>query len=139
MKSFMSPKLWQFLKKLLSTIQAWPFDGGMPDISSPTENMVVRRCRIHFDASVSVSKDGQLLAAAVPDAKSTTRVGVYSLLPRTLGQLLYSSPVGFNVVSVSLSPTGKNLLVGISSNRMAVQHADKQVSISAPREAQLFT
>ena len=57
-------------------------------------------------------------------------VGVYSLQTHNLGQLLYSYIFTPNTVSVSLSPTGRHLVVGFASygNRLSrYQLQERQV------------
>lgn len=79
-------------------------------------NVVVRKCRIHNDASVDISSDGTMLAALIPENQAMTMVGVYSLEDRSLGQLLYSFIFEHNTICVSLSPMGRHLVVGFASH-----------------------
>ena len=54
-------------------------------------NVVVRKCRIHNDASVDISSDGTMLAALIPESQAMTMVGEYwrvtgvKLLSRSFG------------------------------------------------------
>ena len=83
-------------------------------------NLVVAKCRIHNDASLDVSADGLLLAALVPDdrpASHSISLSVFSLDQRTLGQCLYQWTFGVNAISVSLSPQGRYVVVGLTTPR----------------------
>lgn len=51
-------------------------------------NVVVRKCKIHNDASVDISVDGTMLAALVPESQAMTMVGRY------LGVLFNTSKAG---------------------------------------------
>ena len=68
----------------------WEFwSEGIPDIARPEHNLVVREAKIHNDASVDISEDGQLLVTLVPsNLPMTTLVGLYSLDKDTRGQIL---------------------------------------------------
>ncbi|XP_050703703.1 uncharacterized protein LOC126989189 isoform X2 [Eriocheir sinensis] len=57
-------------------IQAWDFTRcRIPDISDGVANVVVRKCKIHNDASVDISSDGTMLAALIPESQAMTMVG----------------------------------------------------------------
>ncbi|XP_063972497.1 uncharacterized protein LOC135160180 [Diachasmimorpha longicaudata] len=102
-------------------IQAWDFSNAeIPDITDPKKNIVVKECKIHNDASIDISSDGKYLATLLPSGRFnvTTAVGVYSLQWETLGKRLYSTKVDQSVVSLSMSPTGQHLLVGLASRRV---------------------
>ncbi|KAG5878984.1 hypothetical protein JTB14_019641 [Gonioctena quinquepunctata] len=100
-------------------IQAWDVsDWTVPNIGSPTRNIVVSECKIHNDASVDVAKDGTILVTLLPSGgylNVTNRLGVYSLRWETLGQCLYTTSFEQNAVSVSLSPLSRHLVVGLAS------------------------
>ncbi|CAG9814525.1 unnamed protein product [Phaedon cochleariae] len=100
-------------------IQAWDVaDWSVPNIGSPTRNVVVSECKIHNDASVDIAKDGTILVTLLPSGgylNVTNRLGVYSLRWETLGQCLYTTSFEQNAVSVSLSPLGRHLVVGLAS------------------------
>lgn len=44
-------------------------------LSTGAANVVVRKCKIHNDASVDISIDGTMLAALVPESQAMTMVG----------------------------------------------------------------
>ncbi|CAH1105696.1 unnamed protein product [Psylliodes chrysocephalus] len=100
-------------------IQAWDVsDWSVPNIGSPTRNLVVGECKIHNDASVDIAKDGTILVTLLPSGgylNVTNRLGVYSLKWETLGQCLYTTSFEQNAVSVSLSPLSRHLVVGLAS------------------------
>ncbi|XP_043465249.1 probable WRKY transcription factor protein 1 isoform X3 [Leptopilina heterotoma] len=102
-------------------VQAWDFsDGEIPDITNPEKNVVVRECKIHNDASIDISADGTMLATALPCGRinATTTLGVYSLQWENLGERVYSTVTDQTIVSLSMSPAGQHLLVGIGSRRI---------------------
>jgi len=82
---------------------------------------VVREAKIHNDASVDVSPCGSLLVTLVPsNLPMTTVVGVFSLRRGpTLGQCYATFSLESSAVSVSLSPTARHLLVGLTTSRAA--------------------
>ena len=99
-------------------LQAWDLSNlphSPPDLGDRRAGLIVPQCWIQNDASVDVSSCGRLLAALVPGTTATTTVGVFSILPQTLGQLLYSFIFTPNTVCVSLSPAARHLVVGFAS------------------------
>jgi len=98
-------------------IQAWDFnDGVLPDLTNTTDHIVVQEARIHNDASVDVSSDGTLLVTLVPSNIPTSMlVGVYSLEKGSLGNCHATYCLESSAVSVSLSPTSRHLLVGLTT------------------------
>lgn len=105
---------------LTHRIQAWEIhssrDDFPPDISDPTANVVVKEAKIHNDASVDFSEDGTILVTLVPsNLPMTTVVGIYGLSPATRGQCFATCCLESPAVSVSLSPTARNLMVGLST------------------------
>ncbi|XP_056648885.1 uncharacterized protein LOC130453268 [Diorhabda sublineata] len=100
-------------------LQAWNVsDWSVPNIGSPTRNLIVGECKIHNDASVDIAKDGTILVTLLPSGgylNVTNRLGVYSLKWETLGQCLYTTSFEQNAVSVSLSPLSRHLVVGLAS------------------------
>ncbi|XP_026688668.1 activating molecule in BECN1-regulated autophagy protein 1-like, partial [Diaphorina citri] len=59
-------------------IQAWDFArSNIPDIWNAQKNVVVKECKIHNDASVDISKDGQILVTLLPSGRLsvTTMLG----------------------------------------------------------------
>lgn len=80
--------------------------------------MVVPKCRIHNDASIDISQDGDLLACLVPVESSTSvNLCIYSLHPKTFAQCLYVWTFGSNAISVSLSEMSRYVLVGLASTQ----------------------
>lgn len=113
-------------------IQTWDFySDGIPDISRSEHNIVVREAKIHNDASVDISEDGRLLVTLVPsNLPMTTLVGLYSLEKESRGQVLATYSLESCAVSVSLSPTSRHLLVGLTSRTsriISLSPADRQL------------
>merc|ERR1712004_41564 len=102
---------------LTHRIQTWDFSkGDIPDISDSQHNVVVKEAKIHNDASVDISEDGSLLVTLVPsNLPMTTVVGLYSLRKENLGDCHATYSLESSAVSVSLSPTSRHLLVGLTS------------------------
>jgi len=102
---------------LTHRIQTWDFcRGDIPDISNGEQNIVVKEAKIHNDASVDISEDGSLLVTLVPsNLPMTTVVGLYSLRKGNLGDCYATYSLESSAVSVSLSPTSRHLLVGLTS------------------------
>jgi len=102
---------------LTHRIQTWDFcRGDIPDISDGEHNIVVKEAKIHNDASVDISEDGSLLVTLVPsNLPMTTVVGLYSLRKGNLGDCYATYSLESSAVSVSLSPTSRHLLVGLTS------------------------
>ncbi|KAI9553265.1 hypothetical protein GHT06_021161 [Daphnia sinensis] len=102
-------------------IQAWDFcakDRLIPDIRDPYANIVVPESKIHNDASVDVSADGRFLVTLVPCTSLTgALISLHSLEPSRLGLCLAQVNVDQFVVSVSISPTCRHLLLGLASSR----------------------
>lgn len=69
--------------------------------------------------SVSLSPDGSLLAAFVPTQNMPEQnvLSVYSTLPASLGQCLFTKMLGPNAITVDFSPVGDMVLVGLASRR----------------------
>ncbi len=116
---------------LTHRIQAWDIHSRKhefpPDISDASANLVVKEAKIHNDASVDFSQDGTVLVTLVPSVlPMTTVVGVYGLSPATRGQCFATCDLESPAVSVSLSPTARNLMVGLSSraSRMSLSPRD---------------
>ncbi|XP_018336537.1 uncharacterized protein LOC108745023 [Agrilus planipennis] len=105
-------------------IQAWDISSGLiPDINDAFKNVVVSECKIHNDASVDISNDGNILVTLLPSGgylNYSNRLGVYSLRWESLGQCLYITSFEQNAVSVSLSPLSRHLVVGLASRRMSI-------------------
>merc|ERR1719225_2479021 len=102
---------------LTHRIQTWDFSkGDIPDISNGDDNIVVKEAKIHNDASVDIAEDGSLLVTLVPaNLPMTTVVGLYSLRKANLGDCYATYSLECSAVSVSLSPTSRHLLVGLTS------------------------
>ncbi|XP_045471947.1 uncharacterized protein LOC123678778 isoform X2 [Harmonia axyridis] len=115
-------------------IQVWDIsDSIIPEIHDPLKNLVVRECKIHNDASVDIASDGSILVTLLPSGgylNITNRLGVYSLRWETLGQCLYTTSFVHNAVSVSLSPLGRHLVVGLASRRVSILPNDRWMMAS---------
>merc|ERR1712058_79048 len=102
-----------------------------PDISNAEDNIVVKEAKIHNDASVDISEDGSLLVTLVPsNLPMTTVVGLYSLRKANLGDCYATYSLESSAVSVSLSPTSRHLLVGLTSRTsriISLSPADRQL------------
>ncbi|XP_076339584.1 activating molecule in BECN1-regulated autophagy protein 1-like [Tachypleus tridentatus] len=116
---------------LTHRIQWWDFsEFDIPNISDAEMNIVVPKCKIHNDASVDISSDGELLAALVPNSSGivhTAELAVYSLGSQTLGQCLYTWSFGPNAISVSISPLGRYVVVGQASSRLFLGTSEREV------------
>ncbi|CAL8375262.1 unnamed protein product [Arctogadus glacialis] len=104
-------------------LQWWDFTKfDLPEISNATVNVLVPNCKIYNDASCDISADGQLLAVFIPSSQrgfpDEGILAVYSLAPHNLGEMLYSKRFGPNAISVSLSPMGCYVMVGLASRRI---------------------
>ncbi|XP_048401819.1 activating molecule in BECN1-regulated autophagy protein 1-like isoform X2 [Stegostoma tigrinum] len=104
-------------------LQWWDFTKfDLPEISNASVNVLVQNCKIYNDASCDISADGQLLAAFIPSSQrgfpDEGILAVYSLAPHNLGEMLYTKRFGPNAISVSLSPMGKYVMVGLASRRI---------------------
>lgn len=101
---------------LTHRIQAWNFvRGNLPDISDATSNVIVKEAKIHNDASVDITADGTTLITLIPaSVQMTATIGVYSLSPGNRGHCYASLSVDCPAVSVSLSPTSRHILVGLT-------------------------
>merc|ERR1712079_56783 len=123
---------------LTHRIQTWDFaSGNIPDISNSEENIVVKEAKIHNDASVAVSEDGSLLVTLVPsNLPMTTVVGLYSLRKGNLGDCYATYSLESSAVSVSLSPTSRHLLVGLTSRTsriISLSPMDRQLMAQVSR------
>uniref|UniRef100_A0A5F8GFF5 Autophagy and beclin 1 regulator 1 n=1 Tax=Monodelphis domestica TaxID=13616 RepID=A0A5F8GFF5_MONDO len=104
-------------------LQWWDFTKfDLPEISNASVNVLVQNCKVYNDASCDVSADGQLLAAFIPSSQrgfpDEGILAVYSLAPHNLGEMLYTKRFGPNAISVSLSPMGRYVMVGLASRRI---------------------
>nr|XP_015820568.2 activating molecule in BECN1-regulated autophagy protein 1B isoform X2 [Nothobranchius furzeri] len=120
----------------------------LPEISNASINVLVPNCKIYNDASCDISSDGQLLAVFIPSSQrgfpDEGILAIYSLAPHNLGEILYTKrfgtvsfdasasccsvdfSLGFdeiassgpNAISVSLSPLGCYVMVGLASRRI---------------------
>ena len=119
---------------LTHRIQAWDMhsrhEDFPPDISDASANIVVKEAKIHNDASVDMSEDGTILVTLVPsNLPMTTVVGVYGLSGSERGQCYATYCLESSAVSVSLSPTARHLLVGLTTRaaRITLSPADRSV------------
>ncbi|XP_029909285.1 activating molecule in BECN1-regulated autophagy protein 1B isoform X2 [Myripristis murdjan] len=104
-------------------LQWWDFTKfDLPEISNASVNVLVPNCKIYNDASCDISADGQLLAVFIPSSQrgfpDEGILAVYSLAPHNLGEMLYTKRFGPNAISVSLSPMGCYVMVGLASRRI---------------------
>ncbi|CAC5403128.1 AMBRA1 [Mytilus coruscus] len=103
-------------------IQYWDMiSNAVPDISDEKVNIIVPHCKLHNDASCDISQDGTLLATFAPSHRGfpdDNIMAVYSLLPETVGQCLYTKSFGPNAISVSISPRNQHVLVGLAAKRL---------------------
>ncbi|XP_053305171.1 activating molecule in BECN1-regulated autophagy protein 1 isoform X2 [Spea bombifrons] len=104
-------------------LQWWDFTKyDLPEISNATANVLVQNCKIYNDASCDISADGKLLAAFIPSSQrgfpDEGILAVYSLAPHNLGEILFTKRFGPNAISVSLSPMGRYVMVGLASRRI---------------------
>nr|XP_020471396.1 LOW QUALITY PROTEIN: activating molecule in BECN1-regulated autophagy protein 1 [Monopterus albus] len=104
-------------------LQWWDFTKfDLPEISNASINVLVPNCKIYNDASCDISADGQLLAVFIPGSQrgfpDEGILAIYSLAPHNLGEMLYTKRFGPNAISVSLSPMGCYVMVGLASRRI---------------------
>ncbi|XP_076847028.1 activating molecule in BECN1-regulated autophagy protein 1B [Brachyhypopomus gauderio] len=104
-------------------LQWWDFTKfDLPEISNASMNVLVPHCKIYNDASCDISADGQLLAVFIPSSQrgfpDEGILAIYSLAPHNLGEILYTKRFGPNAISVSLSPMGCYVMVGLASRRI---------------------
>uniref|UniRef100_A0A3Q3MRB8 Autophagy/beclin-1 regulator 1b n=1 Tax=Mastacembelus armatus TaxID=205130 RepID=A0A3Q3MRB8_9TELE len=104
-------------------LQWWDFTKfDLPEISNASVNVLVPNCKIYNDASCDISADGQLLAVFIPSSQrgfpDEGILAIYSLAPHNLGEILYTKRFGPNAISVSLSPMGCYVMVGLASRRI---------------------
>uniref|UniRef100_A0A3B4EK66 Uncharacterized protein n=1 Tax=Pygocentrus nattereri TaxID=42514 RepID=A0A3B4EK66_PYGNA len=108
-------------------LQWWDFTKfDLPEISNASVNVLVTNCKIYNDASCDISADGQLLAVFIPSSQrgfpDEGILAIYSLAPQNLGEMLYTKRFGPNAISVSLSPMGRYVMVGLASRRILLHH-----------------
>ncbi|XP_053740570.1 activating molecule in BECN1-regulated autophagy protein 1B isoform X1 [Synchiropus splendidus] len=108
-------------------LQWWDFTQfDLPEISNASVNVLVPNCKIYNDASCDISADGQLLAVFIPSSQrgfpDEGILAIYSLAAHNLGELLYTKRFGPNAISVSLSPLGCYVMVGLASRRILLHH-----------------
>lgn len=103
----------------------------LPDIEKMAKKKpVFNRCKLHFDASLSMSDDGRRLALLVPGNRVSSdeqSINIISLRDQDLGCVLVHQSVSPNVVSLSLSPLSNYIVVGLSSKRMQWLPPPKQL------------
>nr|XP_040024713.1 activating molecule in BECN1-regulated autophagy protein 1-like isoform X2 [Gasterosteus aculeatus aculeatus] len=104
-------------------LQWWDFTKfDLPEVSNASVNVLVPNCKIYNDASCDISADGQLLAVFIPSSQrgfpDEGILAIYSLAPHNLGEMLYTKRFGPNAISVSLSPMGCYVMVGLASRRI---------------------
>ncbi|KAG9508724.1 Activating molecule in BECN1-regulated autophagy protein 1, partial [Fragariocoptes setiger] len=103
-------------------IQCWDFKRfNIPNIKDSQTNIVSRKCRIHNDASIDISNDGQLLACLVPQDNTcapSIDFKIFSLNSKDFGTCYYRWSYGPNAISVSLSPLGRYVVVGLTCQKL---------------------
>lgn len=104
-------------------IQFWDFTKlDIPDITNANQNIVVPHCKLHNDASCDISQNGALLATFVPSHHGfpdDNILAVYSLVPSSRGQCLYTKSFGPNAISISISPRNNFVMVGLAAKRLS--------------------
>lgn len=104
-------------------VQRWDFrQCQIPDLTQSKANIVVEHCKLHNDASIDISQDATFLATFVPSHRGfpdDNILAVFSLLPESFGQCLYTKSFGPNAISVSLSPENCYILVGLAAKRLS--------------------
>ncbi|CAH1257127.1 AMBRA1 [Branchiostoma lanceolatum] len=116
-------------------LQWWDFTKyQLPEISDASANVIVPHCKIHNDASIDISKDGCYLATFIPSHRGfpdDAVLSIISLQKDSLGDILYAKSFaassGPNAISVSISPLGNYVLVGLASRMLHWQLVDKQM------------
>ncbi|XP_071747290.1 uncharacterized protein [Lepeophtheirus salmonis] len=114
-------------------LQIWDFNSkstNLPDIGDRTKNIIVEKAKIYNDASVDISSDGNILVTFCSSSLPMTPiVGVYGCSTSNLGICYATYSLESTAVSVSLSPTNRHLLVGVStkSERMDVAPLDRSL------------
>ncbi|KAI8499564.1 mitophagy [Branchiostoma belcheri] len=112
-------------------LQWWDFTKyQLPEISDASANVIVPHCKIHNDASIDISKDGCNLATFIPSHRGfpdDAVLSIISLQKDSLGDILYAKSFGPNAISVSISPLGNYVLVGLASRMLHWQLVDKQM------------
>ncbi|KAK7491291.1 hypothetical protein BaRGS_00017392 [Batillaria attramentaria] len=104
-------------------VQRWDFrQCQIPDLTQSKANIVVEHCKLHNDASIDLSQDTTLLATFVPSHRGfpdDNILAVFSLLPESFGQCLFTKSFGPNAISVSVSPENQYILVGLAAKRLS--------------------
>jgi len=105
-------------------------------------NLVVAKCRINNDASIDISSSGELLACLVPvhssSPSTSVNLSVHSLSASSLGQCLYAWTFSANAVSVSLSPLGRYVVVGLNTSRSPLLYVYPGIAGEPVTIAQVF-
>lgn len=101
-------------------LQCWDLGSPeLPDFEDIETRLIVSKCLIQNASSVDLSPDGQLIACFVPvESGNGVNFCIFSLRHSSFGQCIYSFNFTSNAISVSFSPTGRFLLVGLGSTRM---------------------
>lgn len=104
-------------------IQAWDFTKcDIPDISDASVGVIVPQCKLHNDASCDISQDRTLLGTFVPSHRGfpdDNILAIFSLLPESRGQCLFTKSFGPNAISVSISPRTNYVMVGLAAKRLS--------------------
>ncbi|KAF6025266.1 AMBRA1 [Bugula neritina] len=114
-------------------VQRWRLDDEVKDLSDES-NVIIRRCKIHNDASIDISQDGTILALLVVNPNTASCPGIHSgtlpdtmlrlisLREETLGDVLHQLALVANPVSLSLSPLNSYIIVGLSGSTNNIDH-----------------
>ncbi|XP_072034917.1 uncharacterized protein [Amphiura filiformis] len=112
-------------------LQWWNFqDFQLPDISRAEINVVVPHCKLHNDASCDIAQDGSLLAVFVPSPlgfPDDGELAIYSLQEHNFGDVMYTKSFGPNAITVSLSPLGGYVMVGLAARKLHWSASTKQL------------
>ncbi|XP_028812162.1 activating molecule in BECN1-regulated autophagy protein 1A isoform X3 [Denticeps clupeoides] len=135
-----APSLGRFVPRRFLLPEYLPYAGifherGQPGLATHSSvnrvlaasvNVLVQNCKIYNDASCDISADGQLLAVFIPSSQrgfpDEGILAVYSLASHNLGEMLYTKRFGPNAISVSLSPLGRYVMIGLASRRILLHH-----------------
>ncbi|PIK56421.1 hypothetical protein BSL78_06665 [Apostichopus japonicus] len=100
-------------------LQWWKFkDNNLPDISNARANILVPCCKLYSDASCDISPDQKFVVTFVPYSfPDQFVVAGYSLEQCNFGSVLFSKKFGADAITLSISPSCDNLLVGVATGQ----------------------
>lgn len=76
---------------------------------------MITNCTIHNDSTVALSKTGAFIVTINQFSTGRGLVEVRSLVDNNLGELLHFFENPSNMISLSISPSSKHILVGVRS------------------------